>query len=434
MTRARAPGATPGRRDDEPVALGGRIRHVPDDFVVEEIPLFAPLGTGEHVLAVVEKRGLSTLDVLLFLSKALKVSERTIGYAGLKDARALTTQTVSIPRVSPERVRAVEGPRFRVLSAERHVHGLKIGHLRGNRFRIRIRGADLTRVAAATAALADLVARGMPNPYGEQRFGTKLDSHLLGRAIVDEDWAGFLDHLLGQPSALEKDPRMHAAREAWTAGKPEDAFELLPKKHRSEKRALAVLVRGGSPRDAFDALGPHPKRIWVSAWQSWLFNRVLERRRADGTWNRLLPGDVAWLHASGAMLEAGSGPVEAERAASLTASPTGPLPGYDQRLASGAPGAVERDVLRAEGADPESFRAAHARMRGSRRPLRVPVRDATLEVEPSERPEAPGGIGNVVVSFALPPGAFATVLLDLLMAGPGPKHPPEGPSPEPLGE
>jgi tRNA(Glu) U13 pseudouridine synthase TruD len=76
-------------------------------------------------------------------------------------------------------------------------------------------------------------------------------------------------------------------------------------------------------------------------------------------------------------------------------------------------------VLRAEGADPEAFRAAHARMRGSRRPLRVPVKDASLEVEPPERPGSHGGTGNVVVRFTLPPGAFATVLLDLLMAGPG---------------
>ena len=388
--------------------LGGAIRREPEDFLVEEVPLFAPLGRGEHVIAQVEKRGLSTLDALLFLSKAVKVSERSIGYAGLKDARALTRQYVSLPRVAPERVAGVSGPRFRVLSAVRHPHGLKIGHLKGNRFAIRIRGADLARVPAARAALEGLARRGMPNPYGEQRFGTKQDSHLLGRAIVDGDWAGFLDLLLGHPSALEKDERMHAARAAWSAGKPEEAFAALPKKHRSEKRALAVLLRTGSPREAFEALGPHPKRIWVSAWQSWLFNRVLARRRAEGTWNRLLPGDIAWLHGSGASYVAGSGREEAERADALTASPTGPLPGYDQRLAGGAPGTLEREVLKEEGADPESFRAAHARMRGSRRPLRVPVREASLEVE---------GPGTVTVRFVLPPGAFATVLLDLLMAG-----------------
>jgi tRNA pseudouridine13 synthase len=420
LGRSAAPGRSAGnrhaeaapvavRRDGEPVALGGAIRSRPEDFLVEEVPLFLPLGHGDHVIAHVEKRGISTLDVLLFLSKAAKVSERTIGYAGLKDARALTRQYVSLHRVPPQRVEGLAGPRFRVLSAARHPHGLKIGHLKGNRFTIRIRGADLARVPAARAALEDLARRGMPNPYGEQRFGTKQDSHLLGRAIVDADWAGFLDLLLGHPSPLEKDERMHAARAAWSAGRPEEAFEALPKKHRSEKRALSVLLRTGSPREAFEALGPHPKRIWLSAWQSWLFNRVLARRRAEGTWDRLLPGDVAWLHGSGATYVVGEGPEEAGRAEALQASATGPLPGYDQRLAGGAPGALEREVLREEGADPEAFRAAHARMRGSRRPLRVPVREASLEVE---------GPGTVVVRFVLPPGAFATVLLDLLMAGP----------------
>ena len=408
-----------------PPALGGVRKREPEDFVVEEIPLFPPLGRGDHVIAQVEKRGLSTLDALLFLSKALKVSERNIGYAGLKDARALTRQYVSIPRADPQRVARVAGPQFRVLSAARHPHGLKIGHLRGNRFTIRVRGADPEAVPAARAALEALVQRGMPNPYGEQRFGTKQDAHLLGRAIVEGDWAAFLDHLLGRPSPLELDPRMHAAREAWSAGRPAEAFEVLPKKHRNEKRALAVFLRTNSPREAFDALGPHPKRIWVSAWQSWLFNRILERRVEEGTWDRLLPGDVAWIHASGAQYTAGSGPEEAERAAALVASPTGPLPGYDPRFASGRPGEIEREVLRETGADAEAFRADQARMRGSRRPLRVPVREASLEVE------APG---RVTLRFVLPPGAFATVLLGQLGTPGRPAPSPGSPSGVPVDE
>jgi tRNA pseudouridine13 synthase len=389
--------------------LGGRIRSRPEDFLVEEIPLLAPTGEGEHVIAQVEKRGISTLDALLFLSKALKVSERQIGYAGLKDARAVTRQYVSVPRVPLERVEGLAGPRFRVLSAARHPHGLKIGHLKGNRFTIRIRGADLAHVDAARAALETLVAGGMPNPYGGQRFGTKGDGHLLGRAILEQDWTGFVDRLLGHPSGLEQDERTLAARAAWDAGRPQEALGLWPAKRRSEKRVLAELLRTGNPRSAFEALGPHPRRIWVSAWQSWLFNRVLARREADGTWDRLLPGDVAWLHDSGATYDAQEGIRDADRAAALVASATGPLPGYDLRLASEAAGRVEREVLAAEGCDPEAFRADHARMRGSRRPLRVPVREASLEVE---------GPGQVLARFVLPPGAFATVLLGILMGEP----------------
>lgn len=393
----------------EPAGLGGRLRSEPEDFEVEELPLFRPTGEGPQVIAQVEKRGITTLDALLFLSKAARVSERSIGYAGLKDARAVTRQYVSLPRTTPERALALGGPRYRVLSAARHPHGLKIGHLKGNRFTIRIRDADLARIDAARALLEQVVRRGMPNPYGGQRFGSKGEAHLLGRALLEQDWRRFLDLLLGGPSDLEGDPRARRAREAWEQGRLQDALAAWPIRRRSEKRALAALVRGAAPQGAIETLGPHPRRIWVSAWQSWLFNRVLERRLADGTWERLLEGDVAWLHASGATYVAGAGPEEAARARDLVASPTGPLPGYDLKLAQRAPGEVERAVLREEGADPEAFRAAHARMRGSRRPLRVPVTEASLEVE---------GPATVRARFVLPPGGFATVLLGLLMDAP----------------
>lgn len=388
--------------------LGGAIRSEPEDFLVEELPLLAPTGTGEHVLAQVEKRGITTFDLLLFLSKELRLSERSIGYAGLKDARAVTRQWVSLPGADPAAVERLSTGSWRVLSAERHPHGLKIGHLQGNRFTLRIRGADLAEVPAARAVLEHVAAHGMPNPYGGQRFGSKGDSHVLGRSLVAGDWPAFLDALLGQPSAMEHDPRAQAARAAWERGEPEEALEAWPRKRRNEKRALSAWLRTGSAEAAAGAVAPQALRLWVSAWQSWVFNRVLERRLAEGTWDELLAGDLAWLTGSGACLPATGEARDRERAAALVASPTGPLPGYDLRLASGRPGALEREVLAEEGVDPEAFRQGPARMRGSRRPLRVPVREASLEVE---------GPGTVLVRFVLPPGAFATVLLGLLMDG-----------------
>jgi tRNA pseudouridine13 synthase len=375
-----------------------------EDFLVEEVPLHAPAGRGDHLLVQIEKRGVSTLDAMLWLSKAAKVSERVIGYAGLKDARAVARQYFTLPKVPPERVLAMRQPRLKVLSVERHVNALKVGHLRGNRFTIRIRGARVERMAAARASLERMVARGMPNPYGGQRFGVKQDAHRLGRAVVEEDWAGFLDLLLGSPSDREMDPRVRAAREAYGDGDLARAFRLFPLKNRSEKKALGALMRTGSPREAFQALGKRPQRIWVCAWQSYVFNRVLDRRVREGTWDRLLPGDVAWLHESGACF-----PVRADvpEEPGLEASPTGPLIGSDLVRPTGAPGRIEEEVFREEGADPEAFRSSWARARGTRRPLRVPVREASLELEGT----------SVVARFLLPPGTFATVLLGHLMAG-----------------
>jgi tRNA pseudouridine13 synthase len=393
--------------------LGGTIRERPEDFLVEEIPLYAPSGRGDHTIAQIEKRGTATFDALLFLSKTCKVSERVIGYAGLKDERAVSPQYVSLPKVPPERVLGVNHRKFRVLSAVRNEKPLRIGQLRGNRFTIRIRGCDLSRVEAAQKVLETLVRRGMPNGYGGQRYGTRLDGHLVGRAVVHEEWQEFLDQLLGRPSPLEMNPQMVVARQYYEEGDLQSAFDAFPMKHRTEKKATGLLLRGIAPREVFEALGSGPRRIWVSAWQSYLFNRILDRRVRDGTFDRLLEGDIAWLHESSASYPVRDEEAERGRAAAGLASPTGPLLGYDPRRPTGRPGALEQEIFDSEGAEPAAFEARHCRARGLRRPLRCPIQEASLEVEPGDRE----GGDVVVVRFILPPGSFATVLLEHLMSG-----------------
>lgn len=398
---------------EEAVALGGRIRVRPEDFRVEEIPLVRPAGRGDHVLFQIEKREMSTFDAILRISKGAKVSEHRVGYAGLKDAQAVARQYLTAAKVPPERVLGIEHPRLRVLTAARHTAALKLGHHRGNRFAIRIRNVDTSRIPEARRALERLVERGMPNAYGAQRFGIRRDGHRIGRAVLHEDWQTFLTRLLGEPSPLEHDHRVVSARRAWDQGDAEKALSLFPLRHRLEKKALSTLLRTGSPREAFLALGRRPRRIWVAAWQSYLFNRILDRRVREGTYDRLLEGDIGSLHASGACFPAR----EADRRPD--ASPTGPLVGYDLTLAEGEPGRMEREILAEDGAEPEAFRADHVRARGQRRPLSIRVREASLEVEDET---------TVRVRFVLPPGSFATVLLEALMAGP-PSDPSAGGGP-----
>ena len=388
--------------------LYGRIREVPEDFVVEEIPLYEPTGEGDHVLFGLEKRGISTFEALLWISKSVKVSEHQIGYAGLKDAHAVTRQVMSVHRVPPGRVLALRRQNVRVLWAERHPMRVRIGHLKGNRFTIRIRDARTEHMVAAREALGRLAEQGVPNAYGVQRFGTKQDGHLTGRALVRGDYAEFLSHLAGRPDAREGDVRVHEAREAYDRGDVEEALGRFPMKHRVQKKALATLLRTGDPKQAFESLGKRARRIYVSAYQSWIFNRCLDARLSTGTFDRFLPGDLAWLHRSGALYDVRDPALEEDRAARLEASPTGPLPGYDMRRPSGEAWAVEERVLDEESLADDLFRAPAIRTRGSRRPYRVPLVDASLEVE---------GPGTVVARFTLPPGSFATVVLDELMKG-----------------
>lgn len=156
--------------DDAPAAAGPvAIRADVDDFRVDEEPLYLPSGAGEHLYLRIEKRGVSTPDLLRRLGRRFSLSERDIGVAGLKDARGASSQWVSVPARAVADPRAVEelGP-FVVLQAERHGNKLRMGHLAGNRFSIRLRGpVDVDALRRRASALS----RGFPNAFGAQRFG-----------------------------------------------------------------------------------------------------------------------------------------------------------------------------------------------------------------------------------------------------------------------
>ncbi len=147
---------------------GGHIRSHPEDFTVEEIPLYLPEGSGSHAYAFVEKRGLTTRDlVLALLRQGLK--EKEIGVAGLKDKYAVTRQWLSVPNRHAAAFTALEKlDGAEVLETSRHRNKLGTGHLRGNRFSIRVRGGN---AVAAAAVLEVLETQGVPNYFGPQRFG-----------------------------------------------------------------------------------------------------------------------------------------------------------------------------------------------------------------------------------------------------------------------
>ena len=147
---------------------GERIRAELEHFQVEEVPAYLPSGEGEHLYLFVEKRGLTTRDLVKRLT-ALGVPEVEIGVAGLKDKHAVTRQWLSIPaRYEAALSRFEEPGRIQVLKTDRHKNKLKTGHLKGNRFRVFVQGAEAKK---AEAVLERLAAQGLPNYYGPQRFG-----------------------------------------------------------------------------------------------------------------------------------------------------------------------------------------------------------------------------------------------------------------------
>ncbi|MHC4813573.1 MAG: tRNA pseudouridine(13) synthase TruD [Planctomycetota bacterium] len=322
------------------------------DFVVEEVPAYTPGGDGTHAWLWIQKEGISTLDAVRQLARALSRREKEFGYAGLKDARAIARQWISIEHVDEEQLARLELASMQVLDVRRHQNKLKLGHLAGNRFRILLRAAGTEAATHVLANLRFLAEQGAPNYFGEQRFGKRGANLDKGLRIL-------------------------------LAGNPKRAAHTMP-------RRLFNLV--------------------ISAVQSEVFNRVLCARIQ--TLDQLLPGDVAWIHESGACFAVEDAAAEQPRCDRLEISPTGPLPGPKMLRPAGEMAALEAAVLSdlGLGADAEVFgRMPHKTHEGARRPLRLPVLSPAVEVVDA----------GLQVSFQLPPGGYATtVLRELLVQTP----------------
>lgn len=391
--------------DDLP-GIGGSIKERVEDFVVEELPLYAPTGKGEHTFFEIRKTGLSTFRAVRALAQALDVPTKHIGYAGLKDAQAITCQVLSVAGVPPETVSALDLPGIRIIWAERHRNKLKIGHLRGNRFAIRIRGVEKSALPLCRAVLDVLARRGVPNCYGPQRFGQRGDSALLGRAIVRRDVPGFVQRFLGHPHPNESE-MVQRARSQFDAGDWPGALELFPGAMADERRALQVLVRSqGNWQKAYASVPKRLKVFLVSAYQSDLFNRILNARLQ--TLDRVFLGDLAMKHPGRSVFYVEDPAVEQPRAAHFEISPTGPIYGYKMIEPSGQQGQLEAAVLAAEGLVPEDFRVGDGiKARGERRALRFPVHEPELSYDQ-----------GIMLRFWLPRGCYATTLLAEIMKVP----------------
>jgi len=382
---------------------GGTLRQEPADFYVEEIPLYEACGSGEHLYLTVEKCGITTFDLLRQLARALHCPEREIGYAGLKDARAVTRQTLSVPAHCAAEVAGLELPGVRILDARFHRNKLRLGHLAGNRFRIRIHRPDPAALPRAEAILALLQEFGVPNRFGEQRYGAMGNSHRIGRAILADDFSTALREIVGTPAVL-RHPAWQAAAAAFRGGDLAGALSRLPRHCHHERRLLEALRDGDTPRTAVLALPRKLLRLYLSACQSALFDRLLDLRLPALA--QLWPGDIACKHVNGACFAVTDPAAEQPRADAFEISPTAPLFGCKVPLAEGQAGLLERRLLGEERLTLEAFRRPGGlTMDGERRPLRVPLTEVAAASDGED----------LLLAFRLPKGSFATAVLHEVM-------------------
>jgi len=393
---------------------GGAIKQSPEDFLVEERPLYEPEGSGEHLYLWIEKRGVSTFDVVRKLASIAGVSPRNVGYAGLKDAKAVARQYLSLSGVKEERVRGLAFDDFRVLDVKRHTNKLRVGHLAGNYFRATVRGAGADAVSRAKAVLDVLQAKGVPNFYGPQRFGCQGRNAIVGLALLREQYGRAIQAFFA-PCRTEEGSSVHEARKYVYAGDYNRSLRLFPDAFIPERRLAIALRDGGlavkgasaARGELAAALRAIPKRyleFYVSALQAYLFNEVLLRRWT--TLDTVRAGDYAWIHGKDCVFLVEDAAAEAPRAARLEISPSGPIFGYKVPYAKGEPGEIEWAVLKGAHLLPRDF---HMRLglknKGVRRPMRVPLAEVSVG-------EAEGGFE---VGFTLPKGAYATTVLREIM-------------------
>ncbi|MGC9454269.1 MAG: tRNA pseudouridine(13) synthase TruD [Phycisphaerae bacterium] len=392
---------------EELPGIGGKIKDRPEDFRVDELPLYEPSGEGTHLYFRVTKRGLPTPEAVRLIARRLGVRPTGIGYAGNKDAQAVTTQLMSVEHVSPEKLAGFEDDRIAVEPLGLHTNKLRPGHLAGNRFTIRIRDVDASAEPAARRVLDVLVARGVPNYFGPQRFGQRGETGKLGEALVRNDLDTFLSLLLGSPGGQDS-PAVREAREHFEAGDYEAALQSWPGSFTEERRALKAYVRRGRPTAAVGALDKRRKRLFVSAFQSEIFNAVLARR-LDSI-DRLFDGDLAMKHDNGAVFRVEDAAVEQPRADRFEISPTGPVPGSRCELADGPGGEIERAVLAERGfADDLPKKVGSLRLSGTRRALRFMLAEPELSAGSDEHGD------YLELCFTADTGCYATCALREIM-------------------
>ncbi|MHC4609973.1 MAG: tRNA pseudouridine(13) synthase TruD, partial [Planctomycetota bacterium] len=378
--------------------IGGRLKRHREDFEVEEIPAYEPSGTGTHTYFCVEKTGLSTRRAVRRIASALRIPPRRIGYAGLKDAQAITRQVLSVEHVDPERVGRLELPSIRVVWVNRHTNKLKLGHLKGNRFIIKVREADDLSTRPVEAILDVLVGRGVPNYFGPQRFGTRGDNAAVGLAAVRGDYDEAITAMLGRPNDADS-PNVRTARGHFDRGDYLAAAGAWPQAFDAERRACHALARpNASPEKAWRALDWPTRRLYLAAMQGELFNRVVATR--IDSLDRLLPGDLAVKHANQAVFSVTDAAAEQPRCDAFEISPTGPLVGPKMTRPQGEPARVESEILAEAGLSMELFEQERGeRIDGARRALRVRPEEPAVDVDQDDH-------GRFLrVAFVLPAGA-----------------------------
>lgn len=398
---------------------GGKLKLLPEDFIVDEIPQMPPRSdSGKYTIAMVRSTNWEMNRLVRQLSKYLGISRNGIGFAGTKDKRAVTTQLMSF-EAPIEAVQGLHIHQVEVLEAFRSNKHLTIGDLVGNKFTIKVKecalsGDELKASSMETKKQLDELG-GFPNYFGVQRFGSvRPITHLVGRSIAKGDLEEAVMWYVGHPNDAEDDE----AREARTRLHEERDFKAalayFPQKLTFERTVIGWLERNlGDYAGAIRVLPSNLQMMFIHAYQSYMFNRMLSERIRQGLpLNAPLIGDVVLPadrnglpdHDKHVPVTDLNMDLVSKQVRDGRAFVSAVLFGQDSVLAKGEMGEIEAKVIEQEGVRPEDFKVPQipdCNSRGSRRELLC--QHTGLSITPDT--------DSFDVSFSLGKGCYATVLL-----------------------
>ncbi len=397
--------------------------------MVEELTNRVEIISGKYLIVELSKRNWDTHHLVRELSRILRVSQDRFGWAGTKDRRAFTKQKISIWDMSEEELSRVRLKDVELTPLGCSNKKISLGDLWGNRFKITIRDIALSKDEALgrVKAITEELENGAPDFFGVQRFGENRPiTHIVGEAIVRGDLKDAALTYIARPFPDETEEIQKARKYVQDTGDFKTGLKMYPLRIQFERTMMNHLI--AHPDDhagAFRALSPNLKKMFLHAYQSYIFNIILSRRIAAGmSINEAYDGDVVCFKNEAGM-------PDTSRLQKVTednidginnlisrgrAFVTAPLIGYDTQFSEGRMGEIEQEVIKELNIDTEGFKVPgmpEIASKGLRREIVLPVKPEFSVMED----EVNSGKTKVVLEFTLQKGGYATVVLREYMKG-----------------
>ncbi|PIN99212.1 MAG: tRNA pseudouridine(13) synthase TruD [Candidatus Diapherotrites archaeon CG10_big_fil_rev_8_21_14_0_10_31_34] len=399
--------------------IGGRIKERIKDFKVIEVSeegkdcdlwldeeclerqdkLIIPENEKEckYLYLEMQKFNLDVNEAIRRLARYNRISKKRITYAGVKDKRAITSQKICFFKPETERVAEFKSKFVKLSNPEWKKERLRIGMLKGNKFEITVRQIELDKKETEKRIKECFkeIDKGIANYFGEQRFGgIRKVSHLVGKEFVKGNPEKGVMIYLTATNELEEEEIRNARTELEKTRDFGKALKDMPIKFRYERAMLNHLVK--NPDDFIGAFRTLPKSLrylFVHAYQSFLFNKIIQERITQGIGLKETKGDVL-----------------------INGVPSGLLAGFESKFAEGKIGIIEKEILEEEKIELKQFYVKEMRemsSKGTRKEIVLFPKD--LKLEEISEDEFNEGKLKARISFYLSKGNYATTVLKELM-------------------